>query len=96
MRPHAQEVNKDEVLMRPAVESWTRTTRGCGCFADVTLLLAHGGIPLFGVVVFAAAAPPSLPLSRLAMISRACSPVLALENSNDEGCCGVLDLASSR
>uniref|UniRef100_A0A0D3GF20 Uncharacterized protein n=1 Tax=Oryza barthii TaxID=65489 RepID=A0A0D3GF20_9ORYZ len=86
-------------------QPWMRTTRGCGCFADVALLLAHDGIPLSGVVVFAAAAPPSLPLLRLAMISRACSPSLHSRTSTmrvvvasvGKLCAAlVLDLASSR
>lgn len=55
-----------------------RMTRGCGCFTSAALLLAHGAIHFSGVVAFAAAAPPSLPLSRLARISRACFPSMRL------------------
>ncbi|BAS72931.1 Os01g0588950 [Oryza sativa Japonica Group] len=51
---------------------WMRTTRGYGCFIDISFLLAHVGIPFSDIVMFVAAAPPLLLLSYSARISHTC------------------------
>uniref|UniRef100_A0A0E0ASH8 Uncharacterized protein n=1 Tax=Oryza glumipatula TaxID=40148 RepID=A0A0E0ASH8_9ORYZ len=98
-----------EVLVRPTTDEddegmWVlHQRRPSPCSRRNPFLRCRGvrgrcsSLHFSGVVAFAAAAPPSLPLSRLARISRACFPSMRLRTATTRSvvACMVAELCAA-